>query len=364
MRISFFVFIFLFTTNLFSQEEKKNSSFIDVSYFKGNIPLHNPDIQHLITGHPEGIAIAWNKKTYGNKEWEQLYNYPDYGATFTYQDLKNRFLGENYGLYAHYNFYFFKRNLMMRIGTGLAYTTNPYDKENNFRNIAFGTQILSSTILMLNYKKERIFKNFGLQAGITLIHYSNASVKSPNTSVNTVGFNLGVNYQFDDQEPEYLKSITKEKFTQPIKFNFVFRSGINENDVNDSGQYPFYVFSTYADKRIGKRSAFQLGTEVFYSNFLKEYIKYKSIAYPEDGIKGDEDYKRVGMFIGHELFINKFSIITQYGYYIYYPVDYEGKTYIRAGLKYYINNKLFTAVTLKSHAANAEAVEFGLGYRF
>ena len=253
---------------------------------------------------------------------------------------------------------------MMRIGTGLAYTTNPYDKENNFRNIAFGTQILSSTILMLNYKKERIFKNLGLQAGITLIHYSNGSIKSPNTSVNTAGFNLGVNYQFDDQEPEYLKSITKEKFTQPIKFNFVFRSGINENDVNDSGQYPFYVFSTYADKRIGKRSAFQLGTEVFYSNFLKEYIKYKSIAYPEDGIKGDEDYKRVGMFIGHELFINKFSIITQYGYYIYYPVDYEGKTYIRAGLKYYINNKLFTAVTLKSHAANAEAVEFGLGYRF
>lgn len=359
-----FFTLFLITLNLFSQEEKKSSSYFDFSYFKGNIPLHNPDIQHLITGHPEGFSIAWNKKTYGNKEWEQLYNYPDYGVSFTYQDLKNTFLGENYGLYAHYNFYFLKRNLILRIGTGLAYATNPYDKENNFRNIAFGSKVLSSTLFMVNYKKERIFNQFGLQAGLTLIHYSNASVKSPNTSVNTIGFNLGVNYQFNDDEPEYVQPSKKEKFTQPVKFNFMLRAGINENDVNDSGQYSFYIFSAFADKRIGKRSALQLGTEVFYSNFLKEYIKYKSIAYPEDGIIGDEDYKRVGLFAGHELFINKFSIVTQLGYYIYYPVEFEGKTYIRVGLKYYLSDKLYTAVTLKSHAANAEAVELGIGFRF
>jgi hypothetical protein len=246
----------------------------------------------------------------------------------------------------------------------LAYTTNPYDKEENFRNIAFGTRILSTTILMINYKKERIFDHFGLQAGLTFIHYSNASVKSPNTSINTIGFNLGLNYALDDEEPEYLKTMVKEKFTQPVKFNLVFRSGVNEDDVIGSGQHPFYVFSAYADKRISKRNAFQLGTEVFYSEFLKDYIKYKSISFPEEGIKGDEDYKRVGMFVGHELFINKFSFVAQYGYYIYYPVDFEGKTYIRVGLKYYLSNKIFTAVSLKTHAANAEAVEFGLGYRF
>ena len=217
---------------------------------------------------------------------------------------------------------------------------------------------------MINYKKERIFDHFGLQGGLTFMHYSNASVKAPNTSVNTIAFNLGLNYALDDTEPEYLKTVVKEKFTEPVKFNLVFRSGVNEDDVINSGQHPFYVFSAYADKRISKYSAFQLGTEVFFSEFLKDYIKYKSISFPEEGIKGDEDYKRVGMFIGHELFINKFSLVAQYGYYIYYPVDFEGKTYIRVGLKYYLNNKLFTAVSLKTHAANAEAVEFGLGYRF
>ena len=38
---------------------------------------------------------------------------------------KNDILGNNYTLYAHYNFYFLKRNLMLRIGQGLAFKTNP-----------------------------------------------------------------------------------------------------------------------------------------------------------------------------------------------------------------------------------------------
>ncbi|UOB18845.1 acyloxyacyl hydrolase [Abyssalbus ytuae] len=358
------VALFFFSLNLFSQENKTKSSYFDINYFKGNIALHNTDIQHLITGHPEGFVIGWSKKTFGNEEWEYEYNYPDYGISFTYQNLKNKYLGDNYGIYGHYNFYFFKRNLMFRIGQGLAVTTNPYDKEKNFRNIAFGSRILSSTYVMLNYKKENLFKKLGIQTGLTLIHYSNANVKAPNTSVNSITFNVGINYQIDNEEHEYIFPAEKVKITEPVKFNLVFRTGINESDVIGSGQYSFYIFSAYADKRISRKSAFQLGTEVFYSNFLKEYIKYKSISFPEENIKGSEDYKRVGIFAGHELFVNRFSVVAQYGYYVYYPVDFEGKTYIRAGLKRYFGKNIFAALTLKSHGAKAESVEFGIGCRF
>ena len=90
----------------------------------------------------------------------------------------------------------------------------------------------------------------------------------------------------------------------------MFRSGVNQSDVIGSGQHVFYVLSAYADKRINKLSAFQLGTEVFFSNFLKELITYKSIAFPEENISGDEDYKRIGVFAGHELFINKTNLIN------------------------------------------------------
>ena len=343
-------------------QEINTNSYFDINYFKGNIALHNNDILHLIKGHPEGLIFSWNKKTFGENAWEQRYNYPDYGVSFTYQNLKNDVLGNNYALYGHYNIYFLKRNLMLRIGQGLAFTSNPYHRENNHKNIAFGSKFMSSTYIMLNYKKERIIDRFGLQAGLSLIHYSNANVKAPNTSVNSVAFNIGLNYNLDEETQEYI-SHKKENYSQPIKYNFVFRSGINESDVLGSGQFPFYILSTYLDKRITHKSALQIGADVFFSNFLKEYIYYRSVAYPNESMDPETDYKRVGIFAGHELFINKMSVVTQFGYYVYYPFDFEGRTYLRVGLKRYFGNKWFGAVTLKAHAAKAEAVELGIGIR-
>lgn len=358
-----FSILFLLNFCLLFSQEKANHSTIDVNYFAGNIALHNDDILHLIQGHPEGVIVSWNKKTFGEKAWQQLYNYPDYGISFSYQDLKNPTLGNNFALYGHFNFYFLKRNLMFRVGQGLAFTTNPYDKETNFKNIAFGSSLMSSTYLMLNYKKENLFKRFGVQAGLSLIHYSNANTKAPNTSINTVAFNIGVNYSLNEGQPEYKTDSLSNKFTEPIKFNVAFRSGINESDIINSGQFPFYILSVYADKRLNRKSAVHFGIEVFFSNFLKELIKYRAISFSEDDVSGDEDYKRVGVFIGHELFINKLSVLTQLGYYAYYPYDFEGRTYFRVGLKHYFGKKWFGALTLKSHAAKAEALEFGVGIR-
>ena len=359
----FLIGIYLvFSFHSFAQEQK-NSTYIDVNYFRGNIALHNNSILHLITGHPEGVILSWNKKTFGNQAWEQRYNFPDYGFSFTYQNLKNDVLGNNFGLYAHYNFYFFKRNLMFRVGQGLALTTNPYDKISNPKNIAFGSRFLSSTYVMLNYKKERIVNNIGFQAGLSIIHYSNANVKAPNTSINSITLNAGLTYNLLDEEPEFIIPEDKGKFTQPIKYNVVFRSGINSSDIIGSGQFPFYILSAYADKRINYKSAFQFGTEIFFSNFLKELIKFNAVAFPARNEDGNADYKRIGLFVGHELFINKVSIVSQFGYYAYYPYDFEGRTYMRAGLKRYFGDKCFASVTVKAHGAKAEAVELGVGIR-
>lgn len=252
---------------------------------------------------------------------------------------------------------------MFRIAQGLAYASNPYDKFNNSKNVAFGSRILSSSYAMLNFKKENLFKQIGLQAGLAFIHYSNANVKAPNTSINTIAFNIGLVYNMAIVAPEYTTNLPNEKFTQPIKYNVVFRTGVNESDVINSGQYAFYILSAYADKRLGHKSAVQFGSELFISNFLKEYIKYRAAAFPEEGEDGTSDFKRVGLFAGHELFINKLSLLTQLGYYVYYPYDFEGRTYFRIGLKRYFGEKWFAALTLKSHGAKAEAVELGLGIR-
>ncbi len=363
MRHYLYLVLLFFYCLAFSQNVKEKRYFVEANYFYGNILPHNNAIKHLITSHPEGVLLGVNRKTDGAAAWQSDYNFPDYGLSFQYQANKNEALGDLYGLYGHYNFYFLKRNLQFRIGQGIAYSTNPYDKETNFRNFAYSTRLMPSTYFMLNYNKQHIWKGVGFQAGLLFVHHSNANMKAPNTSTNTLAFTAGLNYNFDKQEPEYTVVKDTSRFTEPLRYNLVFRSGVNESDVIGSGQYPFYVASAYLDKRINRKSAFQLGADVFWSRYLKEYIRYMAIAYYEKNKDPDVDYKRAGVFIGHELFVNRLTFEAQLGYYVYNPAKIYGPFYQRIGLKCYLTDNVFGALSLKTHAAKAEALEFGLGIR-
>ncbi|MFP9112645.1 acyloxyacyl hydrolase [Flavobacterium sp. RHBU_3] len=360
------LFLLFFSCLMAAQEQPEGGYSVDANYFYGNIIPHRKSIQHLITAHPEGMVISLNKKTFGNHEWESAYNFPDVGVSFHYQDMKNEALGEMYGLYGHYSFYFFNRNLMFRIGQGAAYNTNPYDKETNYRNYAYGAHLMPSTYFMLNYKKEDIVQNIGLQAGLIFIHHSNASMKSPNTSTNTLAVNVGLNYTFDKQDANVRRTMVYDtiiNYKQPVHFNFVFRGGLNQSDVIGSKQYPYYAFSAYADKRISRKSGFQLGAEFFIPKYLKEYIHYMSAAYPETPTDPNTDYHKVGLFGGYELYINRISLEGQVGYYVYEPYKSTGSMYQRLSAKYYFCKSIFGGIGLKTHGAKAEVMEFSVGYR-
>lgn len=338
-------------------------SFIDLNIYSGNIARHNDNIAHLIQGHPNGFILGWNKRVSGQKPWHNLYNFPEYGASFVAQNFNTSELGSSFGLYAHYNFYFLKRQLMLRVGQGVSYATDPYDKFDNPKNIAFGSELLSGTYLMFNYVHPRFFGPVGVRAGFTLLHLSNANIKAPNTSVNTVAFNFGITTSLESKTFQYRVESLEPDFEKRIRYGILMRTGINQSDVVGSPQFPFYVFSFYAEKRINSKSLILLGAEYFNSKFLKEYIYFQSVAYPESNIDSNLDYKRVGIYAGHELLFGQFSVLTQLGYYIYAPFDFEGKVYNRIGMKYYVTANCFVSATLKSHTAKAEALEFSIGLR-
>ena len=360
----FYYFILLFPVICFAQDIPAGSYTVDASYFYGNILPHRQSIRHLITGHPEGIVISFNKRTFGRRAWEQAYNFPDYGVSIHYQDMKNEALGNMYGVYGHYSFYFLQRQLALRIGQGVAYNTNPYDKETNFSNYAYGAHFMPSTYFMLNYSKQELWRGLGMQAGLIFIHHSNASMKSPNTSTNTFAVNIGVNYTFDKKEENRYTLVKDDSvYKQPLHYNVVFRGGINQSDVIGTKQYPYFTLGAFIDKRISRKSGFQLGAEFFWPKYLKEYIHYMAIAYPENPTDGTTDYKKLGVFGGYELYINRMSLEAQLGYYIYSPYNSNGRLYQRIGMKYYFAKNIYGSAGLKTHGAKAEVMEFGVGVR-
>lgn len=361
MRKTHLLFL-LFTLASFGQ--KSNPFSVEASFLRGNTLPHTEDMYHLVNGHPEGFMLSIVEKTDGSKEWHQAYNYPDYGAYFLYQDFKSQPLGENYSVGALYNFYFLNRKIQFKLAQGIAYATNPYDKKDNSKNKAFGSRLMGNTNFGLSYDNQTLFKNVGFHAGILFTHYSNGRMKSPNSGINTYLLNLGVNYNVSEdfkRQPD--TTLTKKSYKEPIHYNFVFRTGINESPIINSGRFPFYHIGFYADKRINRKSSLQLGTELFLTKSLQEYIKYYSVAYPEENISPNTDYKRVGIFVGHELMINRISLETQIGFYVYEPFKKDIPVYDRVGIKYYFTKKIFGGLTIKTHLFLAEALEFGIGYR-
>ena len=355
---------FLIGSAIAFSQQKKQTTIVDVDFLAGNVMQHAPDLGHLVSGHPIGTMISFSKKTFGSEEWQSAYNYPDYGVYLLYQDFKNPYLGHNFAVGGHYNFYFFKRRLMFKIAQGLAYTNSPYNKETNNKNKAFGTTLMANTDFLLQYKKQNLIGNFGVQAGFFFTHFSNGKIKTPNSGINTYGVNLGVNYNFDKNLPYIKDSIaSKINYREPIKYNFVLRTGINESPIIGSGQYPFYHVGFFVDKRFNRKSALQLGTEVFFTNTFKDFIRYQSTAYPLKNINPNTDYKRVGVFLGYEMFINKISLEAQLGYYVYQPYKYDIPIYDRLGLKYYFTKNIYTGFAVKTHAFLAEALEFSIGTR-
>ncbi len=61
--------IILLTSFVLGAQEKKDNAYFDLNYFGGNTALHNNDILHLISGHPEGFIFCCNKDTFVEKSW-------------------------------------------------------------------------------------------------------------------------------------------------------------------------------------------------------------------------------------------------------------------------------------------------------
>lgn len=345
-----------------AQEQRSGRSW-SLFYHNGPIVEHNPDLGQLIDKHTRGLMFQYNFQTSGAKDWEQRYNYPDYGVSLYYADLGNELLGENWALYGHYNFYFARRRLILTAATGIGYNTNPYDPRTNFRNIAFGSHLMSSTMLGLKYAKPRVLGRMGIEAGLQFVHFSNGRLRTPNTSANMLSLAVGFNFS-----AKGARNFEKNKNVLPVRdrwrYNIALLGGLNEINVIGLDRKPFIGLQVFLDKRISYKSSFLFGVDMVVSGAIREFVKYRSVAFPEEGIKANDDNKQVGVFAGYELRISQTAVFAHLGYMVYYPVPFEGRVYNRLGIKRYLGRQWYAMASVKAHAAKAEALEFGVGYKW
>lgn len=364
--MKYYVIFFLLTLSSFtviSQNDSTQYTSFQSDFFYGPLIEHDISLDEAIQGNAYGFLLSYNKISNKNTRFNTLYNYPESGYSFIYENFNSTILGEAYGAYRHYTYNLTpskKNHLKLTTGFGLGYATKPYDEIDNNQNFAIGSHFLASAYFKFQYI--HIFKNqnLSLNSAINVIHFSNMSFKNPNLGINTVAFNIGLNYKLKPVEISKKDSVIS--LDTNLKYHLILRGGYNQSKVIDSDLYPFFTATFEIGKSINYYSTLTGGVEYFNAQFLPAYSKHINIEegenYPENNAS------RVGIFVGHQLIQNRFAFITQIGFYIYQPVPYESKVYERFGFHYKLSKHLFAEISMKVNLFRAEALEFGLGYTF
>jgi len=343
------------------QGQKLNNLFLEGRMHYGFIIAHSPRVAHLITGHTKGLQLNIGKQTVGEKEWNNIYNYPQTGLSLVYFDFANpEQLGSAFGALVFVDLPLIRKNYFtfsLNLGEGLGYVTKKFDLERNRKNTVTGAY-LNAAIQIFFQTSYQISKQTSFRLSLGLTHFSNGSLTTPNLGINNVSLSSGIIIYLDSARglPDKLPLAIPD---ESIQYEITVNVGPKEIYPPGGKKYFAWALSGEAVKPLSHKFQFGLGADLFYDLSIN--------AREENETSSNtliSNRTRSGIFLSNEFLFNKLTVLLQMGLYLYYPFKDDGRAYHRLGFRYQCTNHLYLNYTLKAHYARADNVEFGLGYKF
>lgn len=347
---------------VFSQDNHMPAKELYIEAFVnyGFIMPHVKAIEYLVEGHIPGFELRLSKATFGKNIWEQQYNYPRIGAGYYYCNYNNPdVLGKVNALYSFINIPIVKKNerfsFNYEIDLGVSYITKIFDIHDNYKNIAIGTHgnVFFKTGVDT---KVKVFKNTELVNSLSFSHCSNGRVKEPNLGINVVSASVGLSYYLGRH---YNKKILQlPEFIRTTEYSVIASGGIKQWRRHDQNDYFASSLVFNMERHINNLQSIGIGLDIFYDASIATSLEY----FDEDKKVTHTDLYRSGIHLSHNLIYNRLSLVFNAGYYFYTRYVEITSVYSRLGLRYKISNHLLANLTLKSHFAQADFIEWGIGY--
>ena len=331
------------------------------AYAQGSFILaHTYAIKHLVASHPTGFELNLQRQTTGRAPWHGWYHYPKVGLALVYYDFHNPVLGQSYAASVYLNKSISRtarHDLSFRLGTGLAYLTNPYNQQTNHKN-TIASSALNATLQLRFEYDQALTEHLGLLLGLGLNHYSNGATTKPNFGVNLPSMVLGLNYHQLRPAP-VAATLAPDPAEVGQHFYTISTSlGYKQRNEGDPKKYLVNSLTLAAGRRVNRKSNLLLGVEGFYDRSLLATLR--DTARDQRSLP---DVKKAGFFLGHELLFGRLAFVSHLGFYVYNPYKSNQFYYERLGLKYQFTSLLFGAIDLKIHRGAADVIEFKAGIK-
>lgn len=347
----------LFTSNLIL-ETKVHYGFLyaqhlELQIFNAHFPAFEFSIQQL---------------TYGRQKWERNFNYPITGVSFFYSPLgNNSMLGSAFALMPFINFPLYKTKIFtlgFRFALGLGYLTKKYDRVTNYKDIAIGSHFNAAVNLMIE-GRFRVNEYISITGGISLQHFSNGSLKTPNYGLNAplVSLGLAVKPVRDNKDIGDRYIAPTEPFSTTIRnsleLNFGFAIGYKNMTSQLGNNYFVYHFFENTFFPVGRKSKWGFGLDLSYDASHKKILELADVT----GVS-TFSIMRPGINAAYELMIGKLGFIMNLGYYISGKETSNGPLYEKLCFQYNFTKNLFAHIMLKVHFGRADYIGWGIGYNF
>ncbi len=328
----------------------------------------------------QDFFLKISKQTTGEKLWEQIYNYPEWGFGAYVADFYNpREIGMPIALYGFLKAPFIRWsratfNYELSFGaTGNWKSFNPLTNQYNTA-IGAGQSFFIDAGLNLDYQ---LTNHWDIVAGFSMTHFSNGALKIPNSGINTIAPKVSMKYNLFEK-PQFIKKDIP-KFKQINEWdistfvgakNLVFVDSVNPDIIEQYEGLMFPVFGVTAiyNRQVSRKSKLGFGVNMVYNSTVNAETA-ASVATSTndfDPVSGPlSDKIQISIFPSYELVVNRMSLVLQPAWYIYRkktknqsPVFHQ-----RIGLKYEFPNNLFVGITLRDYAFHvSDFIEWSVGY--
>jgi hypothetical protein len=324
----------------------------------GFIWPHRPSNWVQVEGHTWSAEIFADRALSGMAAWHHDYPGLRYGIGVQYTDMANpQLIGTTVRVLPHAYVPFVQGGhgaLGLRGGWGLGWVEKPFDRRDNAKQIALGSHLNLAIHLMLEYR--HTWGRHALGAGISLDHLSNGSYRQPNLGVNLLNVNLAYSYALGTAPPIVGVADTTAMALNKGREQLVVGSfAISETEQPHTGQYTVYSLSGHVRWRRTRKSSFGAGVDLFNKGALRTLDTGLG-----DG--GRAALTQAGLHGGWTLHFGQGEFLFQMGAYVHTPVPDAAAVYHRIGLRLRSGRHLLWNLSLKSHYAVADHLEFGVGY--
>lgn len=362
-----------------TQDSLPVKSFLQLRYQLGGIADTKTAGVHYIDSNPfQSVDVRYGVYGYGRKKWHQLHHYPTYGigiSKFMFQP-KDNILGNPFTTYLFFNesvFKFKKSSVGYDFSVGLAYHWKPYDQYTNPEQKVIGSPVTAYVAMGVQYDF-KFSDRFDATLGISINHFSNGRIRSPNRGLNLYALNSSLRYRLGPVRPAHKskdisfkesKQVTYvlDSFRPMIEFYTVASAGAvtTFQDINNRSLYYLAASGSIDVARHYRPSGkYGLGFDWSYDESLKVVYQndYPSGAVPSYLLNWP------GVHLSHEYLIHRWTFITQAGINLKVVGD-KGIGYGRIALRYDLTKSIFLRVGVRvHHSVTSDFIEWGAGYSY